>query len=83
MIIDEYYSRWSIRLSNKPIEELNKRLHELEYKLDKSTHNHLKTIESGKGKTQRAAHSRNTIGVYRDEINAIKGAIEIINLKTK
>ena len=78
---NNYYSRWSKRLSNKPLDELIERLNELEHKLNKSAHNHVKIIESGKGKTQRAAHSRNSIGVYRDEINAIKGAIEIINLR--
>ena len=80
MKIEEYYSRWSIQLSKKPTEELEKRLYELECKLDNSVKNHLNIINQGKGKTQRAAHSRNTVGVYRDEINAIKGALEIKQL---
>ena len=77
--LEDYYSRWSIRLSKtKSVEELVKRKHELESKLDCSVKKHLTIISSGKTKTNRASHSRNTIGVYRDEINAINGAIEIL-----
>lgn len=79
MKIEDYYSRWSITLSKtKTIDELIKRKNELEYKLDNSVKKHLVIISSGKSKTNRAAHSRNSVGVYREEINAINGAIEIL-----
>ncbi len=73
-----YYSSWSIQLSKtKTLDELITRRNLLEHKLDIAVNKHLLTISKGKGKTNRAAHSRNIVGVYREEINAINAAIEI------